>query len=579
MHAVFGRYFREQTCKLLGIAAPASSEAQLTEPTPSLRQPNVEAVLAPRSALVRRIRVVYGHPDDQFDGHLLAPITSLASWLHLLPGHPGGGFERSGGAIEQALTNCLFSLQAADGRTFDRPEAEASSTDATQCWRLACGLGGLFVSLRETLTRIEVASDDGALWPAAAMPLMTWLESRQVAKYHYHWTSTRSDFPWSSIYVASRCIDPAVMSFLTRGDARIPAAMMRSVAGLDWSVRDPISDVVDRIAVAVAARGQPQAAVRPADLIAPTLKRLLSTSDWLPNSPGGHVWFGADGLYLLWPDAGIKLLVSMPRALRGTAGFESHRDLLRHMASSGLICTSPSSLFHIRPPGIAKPQSAVRVTDPHRIFEELGLRAAPLELQLGVPAPRAGASEDTADRVGALELVNGRGNVAGVPNVNRDLFTEEQHADSLEGPKALDDELPFPEPDPQLELDTSKIVNLRSRALVDDVVSRLEQSFDTMLSKIVTTGVFVALTEFAGQHGDGASIVRALHDAGLIAVDKSTPSRRVHTEKIEGVDVEGIVLPAEAFHGYAKWVCRWQDGAGDEARLESLGESLGQSGL
>jgi hypothetical protein len=183
---MFEQYLREHACKLLGITTRASTGAQPAAPTTPHKQLNVETVLAPRSALVRRIRVAYGYPDDQFERHLLAPITSLASWLHLLPGHPGGGFDRSGGAIEQALTNCLFSLQAADGRTFDGSDVQAPSMDATQCWRLACGLGGLFVSLREMLTRIEVASDDGEIWPAAATPLMTWLVSRRAPKYHYH---------------------------------------------------------------------------------------------------------------------------------------------------------------------------------------------------------------------------------------------------------------------------------------------------------------------------------------------------------------------------------------------------------
>src|SRR2546429_285024 len=80
MHAMFGRDLREHACKPLGIAAPASSGDQPAAPTTSLRQPSVETVLAPLSALVRRIRVAYGHPDDQFEGHLLAPITALASW-------------------------------------------------------------------------------------------------------------------------------------------------------------------------------------------------------------------------------------------------------------------------------------------------------------------------------------------------------------------------------------------------------------------------------------------------------------------------------------------------------------------
>ena len=60
-------------------------------------------------------------------GRFRSPIAALAAWLHALSGVPDGGFERRGGAIEQALTNCLFSLQAADGRTFDACHAETSS--------------------------------------------------------------------------------------------------------------------------------------------------------------------------------------------------------------------------------------------------------------------------------------------------------------------------------------------------------------------------------------------------------------------------------------------------------------------
>lgn len=113
-----------------------------------------------------------------------------------------------------------------------------------------------------------------------------------------------------------------------------------------------------------------------------------------------------------------------------------------------------------------------------------------------------------------------------------------------------------PEP---LTLDTSRITNPRVREQVEDVVHRLEGSFDTMLSRIVPGGIFVALEEFVGPHSDGAAVVRAAHEAGLLAIETSTASRRVSTERIEGTDVAGIILSAEAFRGYSVWVARWQE--------------------
>lgn len=116
--------------------------------------------------------------------------------------------------------------------------------------------------------------------------------------------------------------------------------------------------------------------------------------------------------------------------------------------------------------------------------------------------------------------------------------------------------------DSLLRLDTSKIANPRLRELVDAAVIRLDQSFDSMLARVVQGGVFIALVEFVGQQGDGASVVRALHDAQLLAPDDAAPGRRVVSERIEGVDINGVVLRESALDGYADWKKRWQDDAG-----------------
>lgn len=550
--------------RLLGIRT-----AQATpDPSPPAAPPqtalSAEAVLAPYASLVRRIRVAYGYPDDEFRRHLHAPIAALAAWLHVLPGHPGGGFERRGGAVEQALMNCLFSLQAADGRTFETGSAGASSsTNHLQSWRLACALAGLVVSLPEVLGRIEVVSADGHAWPGIGIPMLDWLTSLPVPKYHYRWAPVRENLAWSAAYAASRCIPPDVMSFLARGDVRIAAALISCIAG-SHDPRGQISLVVGRVATTVAARERHGAAMPPPDELASTLKRMLATSDWLPNSPGGHVWYGTDGFYLLWPDAATRLLNAMP----GTDSIvkaTSHTKLLQDLVDSGIVDATPSPLVHIQVPGHDKPKVAVRLANHHRVLGDGRQGVSPFDLRHVATSGRV-VGNDLASQSGAA----GGAGLHGIGAIAADVSAAPasgQHVLDFSGePADLDAARESTPTMSTLSLDTSRITNPRTREAVDQVVARLDHSFDTMLAKTVGNGVFVALAEFVAQHGDGGAVVRALHEAQLLASDGATPDRRVVNERMEGVDMAGVVLRATAFVGYSDWTDRWQADSGWPSR-------------
>jgi conjugal transfer pilus assembly protein TraI len=549
---MFRNRLLDQAGRLLGIR---TSEPTPHAPSTAAAVPTaltVETVLAQHAPLVRRIRVAYGYPDGEFRRHLHTPITALAAWIHMLPGLPGGGFERRGGAIEQALTNCLFSLQAADGRTFESSHTDTPSLHDKQRWRLVCALGGLFVSLPEVLGRVEVVSEDGHVWPGIGVPLLEWLTSLAVPKYHYRWRAARKESAWPAIYAASRCITPEALSFL---DVRIAGALFSCIAGSDQSAGQ-VSEVVGRIAATVAERERPAATAPTPDLLAGTLKRLLGTSDWLPNAPGGHVWYGTDGLYLLWPDAAAKLVAALPQGVRGARRFASNDDLLQQLADSGTVHAKPSPLCLIRPPGHDKPQVAVRLADADRMLEESGRRATPLDLR-----PRTASSDNAAqDRVAGKERAGDgcclQDGVATANDAGKAGMPEQR---ALDFAGALDVARGSLETDSMLRLDTSKIANPRLRELVDAAVVRLDQSFDSMLARVVRGGVLVALVEFVGRQGDGASVVRALHDAQLLAPDDAAPGRRVVSERIEGFDITGVVLRESALEGYADWKKRWQD--------------------
>ena len=550
------------TGRLVAIRTWETASEAPRAPAPVPNSLTAESALAPHTALVRRIQVTYGYPEAEFQQHLGAPITALAAWLHTLPGLPDGGFERRGGAIEQALTNCLFSLQAADGRTFDACHAEASSPYDMQRWRLACALGGLFASLPETLARIEVVSESGRVWPSIATPLLDWLATLDTPRYRFRWTAPHKERSTAAVYVAARCIVPDIMAFLAGGHARIAADLMACLTGSDRT-RGQISEVVHRIAATVAARVPLEDHAPAPDLVASTLQRLLGTSDWLPNAPGGHVWRGTDGLHLLWPDAAVKLRDALPHGIRNAEAFASNDKLLQHLAASGMVHCTPSPVLRIRPPGGATARMAVRLAEPQCALGNAPSPAMSLDLQVSSAFGDELVNEiDTAQQDGDTDPA--RRKIAARHEPSRP-------AAGMQG--RLDFALPWPEvetatslsePPARLLLDTSKISNPRVRALVDAAVARLDQSFDSMLARIVQTGVFIALTEFVGEHGDGATVVRALHEAQLLASDAAAGGRRVVIESMEGADLRGVVLRASAFVGYADWTHRWQTQEGDD---------------
>ena len=550
------------TGRLVALRASSTASEAPRAPAPAPASLTAESVLAPHAALVRRIRVAYGYPEAEFQPHLCAPITALAAWLHALPGVPDGGFERRGGAIEQALTNCLFSLQAADGRTFDACHAEAASPQDTHRWRLACALGGLFASLPETLERIEVVSESGRVWPSIATPLLDWLTALDAPTYRYRWTAPRKERSTAAVYVASRCIAPDVMAFLAGGNARIAADLMACLIG-SGRAQGAISEVVHRIAATVAARVPLETNAPAPDLVASTLQRLLGTSDWLPNAPGGHVWCGTDGLYLLWPDAAVKLREALPHGMRTAEAFASNDKLLQHLAASGMVHRTPSPVLRIRPPGSATARIAVRIAEPLHVLGNAGRQAMSLDLRVS-PAIGQGLVDENEAALQDGDTDHVRERIAAGHEPSRPPAGMQERLDFTLPLPEVEAATPPSEPPARLLLDTSNISNPRVRELVDSVVARLDQAFDSMLTRIVKAGVFVALIEFVGEHGDGASVVRALHEAQLLATNGATADRRVVSESIEGADLRGVVLRASAFVGYADWTRRWQTQEGGD---------------
>jgi hypothetical protein len=121
------------------------------------------------------------------------------------------------------------------------------------------------------------------------------------------------------------------------------------------------------------------------------------------------------------------------------------------MTLNGIVCASPTSLLRIRPQEVPGRTTQFASRSLIGSSSKSCLRTAPLELHLGVAAPRTAASESPADQVSAPDTVERRSNGTGSTSVNRNLFSE-KHAESDRGPEAFVDELPLQELDASLAL-------------------------------------------------------------------------------------------------------------------------------
>jgi conjugal transfer pilus assembly protein TraI len=102
------------------------------------------------------------------------------------------------------------------------------------------------------------------------------------------------------------------------GSAVIVPHMMSSISGmplyrehniLDDLVRRSVALVIDRYLRASADRyGTPQLGSHPERYLVDALRRLVvSDSACRPNAERSRAWFGADGLFLVWPNAAAEI--------------------------------------------------------------------------------------------------------------------------------------------------------------------------------------------------------------------------------------------------------------------------------
>jgi conjugal transfer pilus assembly protein TraI len=370
-------------------AAPAEPSPYSSSDPGFLAAP-VEEVLQPHAELVARIKLCYGADRDTFERDVLALIHRYAAFVHLLPATADNFFSSPGGLLRLGLEAGFFSLQGTDAHIFSGRLTISARRQLEPRWRLATFIAGLCCELHRPLSHVMVTDAHGVEWPPCLTPLATWLQQRHAQRYFLRWRPQATETRALGLFALPHVVAPEVLQHLCQDNTVIVPHMMASIGGLpvyrdnnvlDELVRRSLALVIDRNLVANADRyGSPQFGSHLERFLVDALRRLaLTESAWIANREKSRVWFGPDGLFLLWPAAAEDIsamleadhLPGIPKAP------ETMREVLLD-AGVLLAQDTGSAAWIIHPPGSRTGVEAVRLASPVILFA--GVDAAPSPL-------------------------------------------------------------------------------------------------------------------------------------------------------------------------------------------------------
>lgn len=271
-------------------------------------------LLEQNSDLLARLKTCYGADKETFERDIMRAVSRYADFVHLLPATPDNYFSTPGGLFRLGLEVAFFSLQGTDGHIFSGRSTITERRHLEPRWRLATFLAGLCSECHRALNHLLVVNAAGDPWSAYTNPLLGWLTAKRASRYYVRWLPQAVDIRALGVFALPHIVPADVMRALAEDNTVVVPQFMASLGGaamyrdhnvLDGLVRRSLALVIDRNLAASADRyGKPQFGSHLERYLVDALRRLASDDPaWIPNREKSRVWFGDEGLFLLWPAA------------------------------------------------------------------------------------------------------------------------------------------------------------------------------------------------------------------------------------------------------------------------------------
>jgi len=501
----------------------------------------VSDILAEHDNLLARIRLCFGVDQETFARDALALIEAYAGYVHLLPATPDNYFRQPGGLLQLGLEVAFYALQGTDAHIFSGQSTITTRRQVEPRWRHATFIGGLCCELHRALSSLIVVDAEGNEWPAYLTPLATWLAERRVERYFVRWRAQAPEVRSLGLFALPHVVGPAVLQDLSTGNTVIVPHLLASVGGLpmyrepnvlDCLVRRSLALVIDRNLKASADRyGSPQFGSHLERYLVDALRRLAAAeSAWVPNREKSRVWYGADGLFLLWPQcaADAQALLEADQLPGIPKSADTVLDLL---LAAGV--TEPRDSSHntwlIQPPGAKGPLDAIKLTSPAILWS--GPEAGPhplagtLATNLEPTRPMAATAVPPPP-----PLPRGQLSLLDVAEADPSANVPATVSPAIEEAIAA-----------TIALKAPMRLNPAVRDALGAIVATLNGGARVAAAYTVATGIFVPLAELERRGLQPALVMRALGDLRmLVHADANRPPTT--SRDFGGVTTVGLIL-------------------------------------
>ena len=560
------------------IAADATGTFAYPPVDPGISVRSIDDVLAAQNDLIRRIKLSYGANRDTFDTDLFALIRRYAEYVHLLPATPDNHFSLPGGLLRMGLEVAFYALQATDGQIFSGRSTISHRRQLEPRWRYATFIAGLCSELHRTLSHVVVIDAKGSEWPAYLYPLSRWLHKQRASRFFLRWIPHARETRSLGVFALPQIVALETLQYLAQGNSIVVPHMMACVSGMPvYREHNSLEDLVRRAAALVIDRDLQSSAERYGKLrlgshleryLVDALRRLVvSNALWMPNAEKARVWYGQDGLYLVWPNAANDLrklleadqIPGIPKAAE---------TLLEIFIDAGIVEPSggTETTWHIFPPHCDKAIEAVRLASPSILLATMDRPPEPLpyvlvKLPPGSPAAATSAAPCSVHTGQTIELPLALPAAHDVPlprhstpvsaaqqrseSVARDQVGLSVASASLAGPTGGD----VSSRRPTFSLTAPLRLDSPLRAALGDVVDSFNRDDKNAACRVTATGLFIPLAEFERRAIEPALAIRALADAGMLASSPSSKPKPV-TQECGGQATAGIVIHPRFVAGF-----------------------------
>ncbi len=546
-----------------GDTASIGAAASFASADPGFEALPVEQLLATHEALLGRIKLCYGADRATFERDLMPLVRRYAAFVHLLPATPDNYFKTPGGLLCLGLETAFFALQGTDAHIFSGKATITARRELEPRWRIATFAGGLCCEVHRVLSHLIATTPDGEEWPSFLAPLFDWLQRRGAQRYFVRWRPRASEVRGLGLFALPMIVPAPLLEDLRHDDGAIVRQLFASVGGvpqyrehnvLDDLVRRSLALVIDRNLLASADRyGAPQYGSHLERYLVDAMRRLAAShSAWTANRDKSRLWFGEDGLFLLWPAAAQDILAMLEADQ--LAGVPKAPDtLLDILLDAGVLLAQAdgSRVWQIFPSETKTPLDAVKLGAPAILIAGV----EPMPVALGRPMQRR-------EREAVALLAP-----APAPRPQRQPAKQPEPPSAqaaqlslIETDDSSGDEKPPASNEPQPAAPAAPVdarpIRLKAPMRLNPAVRQaLLEAVDTLNDPPAATplftvreGVFVPLAEFERRAVQPAVAMRSLMDVGMLhrPAQGAPPTL---SRDVQGVPTVGVVLLAACVDG------------------------------